>query len=92
MPLENVCVKKEPQWDEESDESGEPSRKALYSKQELKQELAIGPEIHQRQDVTYIIEGNFVIYETKPFSRFSLTLGFYSDHYFFKLLLLLLIN
>lgn len=92
MPLENVCVKKEPQWDEESDESGEPSREALYPKHELKQELAIGPEIHQPQDVTYIIEGNFVIYETKLFSVFSSTLGFYSDHYFFNLLLLLLIN
>lgn len=90
MPLENVCVKKEPQWDEESDESGEPSREALCPKHELKQELTIGPEIHQPQDVTYIIEGNLVIYETKPFSSFSSIRSFYSDHYCLNLLLLLI--
>ncbi|KAI8437126.1 hypothetical protein MSG28_010476 [Choristoneura fumiferana] len=56
MSLENVYVKEEPEWEEECGESAEASQEDLYPKHEFKQELAIGPEVHQPQNVTYLIE------------------------------------
>lgn len=58
--LDIVQLKEEPAWEDSSGVSDAVLRTDLYVNHEFKDELAVGPELVQQQDIAYFVRGNYI--------------------------------
>lgn len=60
MDHDIVQLKEEPAWENSSGVSDAVLRTDLYVNHEFKDELAVGPELVQQQDIAYFVRGNYI--------------------------------